>query len=110
MGGKHYLGEFEHMVLAAVLRLGEGAYGAAVVREIHSETGRSVPSGSLSITLDRLEAKGYLRSRLGTPDPNRGGRPKRFVSVTDAGFEAVKQARAAMLSLWNGLEPRFDEQ
>lgn len=110
MGGKLYLGEFEHMVLAAVLRLGKEAYGAAIVKEIREETGRRVPSGSLYITLDRLESKGYVRSRMGKPDPNRGGRPKRFVSVTQPGFRAAKEARSAMLNLWNGLEARFDER
>ena len=110
MGGKHYLGEFEHMVLAAILRLGEDAYGTAIIKEIEDGTGRQVPSGSLSVTLDRLEAKGHLESRMGEADPDRGGRPKRFVSVTDAGFQAVKVSRAAMLNLWSGLEPRFEDQ
>ncbi len=109
MGERLYLGEFEHMVLAAVMRLGDAAYGASIIREIREGTGRRVPSGSLSITLDRLEKKGYLRSRMGDPDPNRGGRPKRFVTVTDDGLRAVSEARAAMLSLWSGLETRLDQ-
>ena len=110
MGGKHYLGEFEHMVLAAILRLGDGAYGTAIIREIHEETGRQVPSGSLSVTLDRLETKGHLTSRMGEADANRGGRPKRFVAVTETGFQAVKESRAAMLNLWSGLEPKFGDR
>ena len=110
MGGKTYLGEFEHMVLAAILRLGEGAYGTAIIKEIESETGRQVPSGSLSVTLDRLENKGHLKSRMGNADPTRGGRPKRFVDVTEAGLQAVRESRAAMLNLWAGLEPRFEDQ
>lgn len=109
MGGTSYLGEFEHMVLAAVLRLGQQAYGTAIIREIQRETGRNVPSGSLSVTLDRLETKGYLQSRMGSPDPNRGGRPKRFVTVTEAGLQAIREVRAAMLNLWSGLETRLDE-
>ena len=109
MGGTTYLGEFEHMVLAAVLRLGQQAYGTAIIREIQRETGRHVPSGSLSVTLDRLETKGHLRSRMGSPDPTRGGRPKRFVTVTEAGLQAVREARTAMLNLWSGLETRLDE-
>ena len=109
MGGKPYLGEFEHMVLAAVLRLGNEAYGAAIIREIQVFTGRRVPSGSLSITLDRLEKKGHLKSRMGPPDANRGGRPKRFVTVTKQGLGAVREARSAMLKLWGGLETRLDE-
>ena len=110
MGGKTYLGEFEHMVLAAILRLGEGAYGTAIIKEIESETGRQVPSGSLSVTLDRLENKGHLKSRMGNADPTRGGRPKRFVNVTEAGLQAVRESRAAMLNLWSGLEPRFEDR
>lgn len=110
MGGKNYLGEFEHMVLAAILRLGESAYGTAIIKEIERETGRQVPSGSLSVTLDRLEKKGHLHSRMGNADPMRGGRPKRFVSVTDVGFQAVRESRSAMLNLWAGLEPRFEDQ
>ncbi len=110
MGGKNYLGEFEHMVLAAILRLGENAYGTAIIKEIEQGTGRQVPSGSLSVTLDRLETKGLLESSMGKADPKRGGRPKRFVSVTDAGFSAVKESRAAMLNLWAGLEPSFEDK
>ena len=110
MGGSHYLGELEQLVLAAVLRLGEEAYGVSIIKEIREETGRRVPSGSLSITLDRLGSKGYLESRMGKPDPNRGGRPKRFVSITPKGFRAIKEARSGLLSLWSGLEARFEER
>ena len=110
MGGKTYLGEFEYMVLAAILRLGEDAYGTAIIKEIQRETGRQVPSGSLSVTLDRLETKGHLISHMGNADPTRGGRPKRFVTVTEAGFNAVRESRAAMLNLWAGLEPRFGDK
>jgi DNA-binding PadR family transcriptional regulator len=110
MGGKAYLGEFEHMVLAAILRLGDNAYGTAIIKEIERETGRQVPSGSLSVTLDRLEVKGHLTSRMGDSSPARGGRPKRFVTVTDTGFQAVRESRAAMLRLWAGLEPRFEDK
>lgn len=96
------------MVLAAVLRLGEDAYGAAIVREIHGSTGRSVANGSLYITLDRLERKGLIESRMGEPNARRGGRPKRFVHVTDRGLEAVRNVREAMLSLWRGIEDRLE--
>jgi PadR family transcriptional regulator PadR len=110
MGGSTYLGEFEQLVLAAVLRLEDEAYGASIIREIQEETGRQVPSGSLSVTLDRLETKGLLRSKMGKPEPNRGGRPKRFVSVTPKGFRAVKETRSALLSLWHGMETRFEDR
>jgi DNA-binding PadR family transcriptional regulator len=108
MGKQLQLGELEQMVLAATLRLGKQAYGAAIIKEIAGETGRRVPSGSLSITVDRLEAKGYLRSRMGHPDSKRGGRPKRFITVTPKGVKTVSETRAALLSLWTGLETRLE--
>ncbi len=110
MGGKSYLGELENMVLAATMRLGPQAYGAAICREIATETGRQVPSGSLSITLDRLESKGYVESRMGDSDPSRGGRPKRHVRVTNEGVAALADSRTAMINLWQGLETRLEEQ
>ncbi|MGD8276989.1 MAG: PadR family transcriptional regulator [Gemmatimonadota bacterium] len=107
---RKFLGEFEHMVLAATLRLGSDAYGAALIREIRGETGRRVPSGSLSLTLDRLEDKGLVRSRMGDPDPVRGGRPRRYVEVTASGVRAVRETREAMLSLWRGLESKLERR
>lgn len=109
MGGPRIqLGELENMVLATVLRLGDGAYGAAIITEIRDQTGRRVPSGSLYVTLDRLESKGLINSRVADPNPKRGGRPKRLISVTRKGFEAARQAREALLKLWSGLESEFD--
>jgi PadR family transcriptional regulator PadR len=110
MGRKAYLGELEHMVLAATMRLGPEAYGAAIIKAIATETGRRVPSGSLSITVDRLESKGYLKSRMGEPDASRGGRPKRYVSITKAGVAALADSRSAMINLWQGLETRLEER
>ena len=105
--GKSFLGEFELMVLLAILRLGDEAYGGAVLREIDRRTGRSVTGGGLYITLDRLESKGYIRSRLGDPGPERGGRPRRYVKVTAKGFAAVRESREALLSMMGGLERMF---
>jgi DNA-binding PadR family transcriptional regulator len=107
MTQRAWLGEFEHMVLAAALRLKDEAYGAALIREIGAETGRAVPTGALSLTLDRLEAKGLVQTRMGEADERRGGRPRRYVEVTRAGVEAVRETREAMLSLWRGLERRL---
>lgn len=98
------LGELEHMVLVAVLRLDDEAYGAAVAEEIERRTGRPVAGGSLYVTFDRLEAKGLLESRLGEPQPGRGGRGRRYLSVTGAGREAVRASRAALMALWRGIE------
>ena len=103
MADRPFLGEFEHLVLATALRL-VGGYGAELMRELEERTGRQVQGGALYVTLDRLERKGYLTSRLGEPDPSRGGRPKRFVEVTPAGVRALAQHREALLRVWEGLE------
>lgn len=99
-----YPGELEQMILVAVLRRGNRAYGVEILEEIESETGRRVSSGSLSVSLDRLERKGLVETFSADPDPERGGRPRRYARVTETGIEVVRQARAAMLSLWDGLE------
>jgi DNA-binding PadR family transcriptional regulator len=104
---RNWLGEFEHMVLAAAMRLNGKGWGAALIREIRDETGRTVPSGALSLTLDRLESKGLVRSRMGDSDERRGGRPRRYIEVTPAGVRAVRETREAMLNLWRGLETRL---
>ena len=103
MAERAFLGEFEHLVLATALRLRSG-YGAQLVREIEERRGRQVQGGALFVTLDRLEQKGYLVSRIGEPDSKRGGRPKRFVEVTPAGVRALAEHREALLRVWEGLE------
>jgi DNA-binding PadR family transcriptional regulator len=103
MTDRAFLGEFEHLVLATALRL-EGGYGAELMRELEERTGRQVQGGALYVTLDRLERKGFLKSRLGEPDSSRGGRPKRFVEVTPSGVRALAQHREALLRVWEGLE------
>ncbi len=108
MGGRTFLGEFEHLVLAAAMRLDE-AYGASLMREIEATTGRSVKAGSLYITLERLEKKGFLKLRDGESVPGRGGRPKRFVSVTEEGVHALAVHRQALLRIWGGLESRLEQ-
>ncbi|MBT8488070.1 MAG: PadR family transcriptional regulator [Gemmatimonadetes bacterium] len=105
---RKYLGEFEQMVAAAILRLGEKAYGISIIQTIEERTGRPVSSGALSVTLDRMEKKGLLRSRLGDADDGRGGRPRRYVDLTAEGREAASEARAAMLRLWQGLGTAYE--
>ena len=97
------LGEFEQLVILAILRLDEGAYGVSIRSEIAQRTGRRVAPGALYTTLDRLEEKRLLSSRLGDPTPARGGRSKRFYRVTVQGVAAVKRAQGAFLSLLEGL-------
>ena len=79
------MGEFEQIVLLAILRVGEDAYGVTIRAEIELCTGRDPAPGALYTTLDRLEDKGFVTSRLGDPTPQRGGRAKRFFTVTPAG-------------------------
>ncbi len=98
------LGEFEQIVLLAILRLGEEAYGVAIRSEIIERTDRTPSPGALYLTLDRLEEKGFVTSRLGDPTPQRGGRAKRFFAVTKSGAAAVRRAQRAYRSLLEGLE------
>ena len=83
------LGEFEYLLLSAAARLGEDAYGAAIRQEIENATGRGCSIGALYTTLDRLEAKGFVKTWMGDPTPQRGGRPKRMVRVTAKGIQAA---------------------
>ena len=98
------LGEFEQVVLLAILRLEDEAYAVSVRDEILRCTGRDVSRGSIYITLDRLETKGYLRSRLADPTPERGGRAKRYYTLRPRAVEALKESRRALVALWRGLE------
>ena len=101
------IGEFEHMVLLAVLRLGDDAYAVTVREEILVHTGRDVSRGSIYITLDRLETKGFLKSRLGEPSAERGGRAKRYYTLRPVAIEALKESRRALVSLWRGFEAKL---
>lgn len=108
MPERAFLGEFEHLVLATALRLERG-YGAELIRDLEERTGRQVQGGALYVTLDRLERKGYVISRMGEPDPKRGGRPKRFVEVTQEGVRALAEQREALLRVWEGLETTLED-
>lgn len=104
MANRDYLGEFEHVVLLAVLRLDEQAYGVTIRREIETRTKREVSIGAIYATLGRLEAKGYVRSRVGDPTPERGGRSKRFFRITAQGVSAVNRTHQVLQSLTEGLD------
>jgi len=95
--------DFEQQVLLAAWRLGDEAYGATVREELETRTGRVIAQGAVYVTLIRLEKKNLLTSRLSDPTPVRGGKAKRFFSITPEGIEGVKAARAAMDRLWDGL-------
>jgi PadR family transcriptional regulator, regulatory protein PadR len=100
-----YLGEFEQLVLLAVLRLGDDAYAVPIRRIIEEAAARSVSRGALYTTLERLEAKGLLASRMGEPTAERGGRARRYHSVTPAGLRALRAAREAVARLSAGFDP-----
>jgi PadR family transcriptional regulator, regulatory protein PadR len=99
------LGELEHIVLLAVLRLGDEAYGVPIRSDIEQRTGRSLTVGALYRTLDRLEDKGYLQSWLGDPTPERGGRSKRYFRLRPLGIATLRASREALTAMWDGLEP-----
>lgn len=99
------LGEFEIVVLMAALHLEGAAFGSAILEEIETRTGRRVSRGSVYITLDRLEDKGLLSSRLAEPSAARGGRPKRLFKVTAAGIAAVRHSVSVLARMHKGLEP-----
>jgi PadR family transcriptional regulator PadR len=98
-----YLGEFELMVLLALIRLGENAYGVPISREIEQRSGREVALGSVYAALERLEEKGLATSTLGDPTAERGGRAKRYFRVTAQGLREVRETQRALVSLWRGL-------
>ena len=100
------LGEFEHMVLLAILHLGDGVYGVPIVDEIQRRTGRTVAPAAVYITLRRLEQTGLLTSWMGDPTPERGGKSRRCVKVTRAGLQALHESRRAMDQMWRGLDPK----
>jgi len=98
------LGGFEKLLLLAVLRLGEQAYGAAIFEELSARTSRETSPGAVYVTLRRLEAKGMLRSRPGDPTPERGGRAKKIYSIQEPGLAALREARREWDAMATGLD------
>jgi PadR family transcriptional regulator, regulatory protein PadR len=96
------IGEFEYLILTSAARLGDGAYGASIRSEIENATGRSCSIGALYTTLDRLEAKGLVKTWMGEPTPQRGGRSKRLVQVTAAGVKAASDFFQAITRISKG--------
>lgn len=91
------------MVLLAVVRLGDDAYGVPISKELLFIAQREVGVGSIYAALERLESKGFVTSSLGEPTPERGGRAKRYFHVTPNGVRALRMTRAALTNLWNGI-------
>ncbi|HWC98488.1 MAG TPA: helix-turn-helix transcriptional regulator [Candidatus Sulfopaludibacter sp.] len=100
---REHLGGFEYVVILGLMRLHNDAYGVTVRQEVEARTGRDVSIGAVYATLDRLEAKGYVKSRVGEPTPERGGRSKRFFRITTKGIMAVNRTHSALLQLTAGL-------
>ena len=107
MSGVDNLGEFEQIVLLALVRLGEDAYGVSVRREIAERTERDVSTGAVYATLDRLEAKGLVRSAVGEPTPERGGRAKRHFEITGEGSRALRRSQQAFARMLEGLPAKW---
>ena len=106
--GRDNLGEFEHRVMLALLRLGDGAYSAPILTELEERTGRSVRSAAVYIALRRLEAKGFVSSRM-VPPGTAGGRDRRHFRVTAEGRRRLLEARSALERLWEGLDAGYEE-
>jgi PadR family transcriptional regulator PadR len=103
MGQRDHLGEFEQLVLLAILRLNDDAYGMRIRREIEDRAGRSTSIGALYLTLERLEQKGFVQSQLGDATQERGGRAKRFFSINPSGKEMLRDSIRAVQSMSRGL-------
>lgn len=103
MAGPINLGEFEQVILLAILRLRDNAYGVTIRAELADRAGRTVAPGAMYTALERLETKGLITSRMSEPTPQRGGRAKRHVTVTAAGMEALKRSVRAYGRLLKGL-------
>src|SRR5262250_1694630 len=104
------LGNSELMMLTALLSLGENAYGVTVSSELEEQTGREVLIARVYATLERLQRRGLVSSRLGDPTPERGGKAKRYFRLTGAGLREARDARRPPMNLWKGLAQLKGEQ
>ncbi len=104
------LGEVEQLVLLAILRLGDEAYGVPIVEEILERTGRDVSRAAVYIALRRLKQKGLVSSWLADPEPVQGGKAKRYFRVETEGVDRLAEARSTLMSMWDGLQPMLDKR
>lgn len=107
MNPEIYLGEFEQLVLLAVMRLEDQAYGATIRRLIEESTGRQISIGAIYTTLERLHGKGYVTSRVGEPTGERGGRRRKIYTLDRVGHLALTRAYASWTNMTRGLKPRL---
>jgi DNA-binding PadR family transcriptional regulator len=104
------LGTFEQVVLLAILRIGKGAYPPLVRKCLEEGLGRSVSRGSVYVTLDRLEDKGFLESSQGELEPGRSGHPKRYLAVTEEGAAALREVHHTLRTFWEDLDSLLDAE
>ena len=102
------LGDMEHLVLLAILRLGREAYGIPILDEVCARVGREVSRATVYVALKRLEEKGLVSSKLGESTPERGGRAKRYFKLKPTGLKALRESREMFLSLWRDYEAVLD--
>lgn len=105
MGHNDRLGEFEQLVLLALVRLGKDAYGMKIRQEIAQRAEIDVSIGAVYTTLERLEGKGFVSSHRGEPTPQRGGRAKRYFEIRAPGIRALHKSHSTMSRMWAGLAP-----
>lgn len=103
MADRSYLGEFELLLLLAIIHLGDDAYGVPISQQLEKSRGKAVSLGSVYAALERLESKGMVESSLGEPTPERGGRAKRYFRITKEGLRHVHETRRALTRLWKTL-------
>jgi DNA-binding PadR family transcriptional regulator len=103
MAKREFLGGFELLVLLALIRLGDEAYGVPISDAIEESSGREVAMGSVYITLARLERNGLVSSKLGEATAERGGRAKTYFRITAKGLREVRQAQRTLMNLWQGV-------
>lgn len=111
MTSRSYLGEFELMLLLAVIHLGDEAYGVPISRQLEHHRGRGVSVGSVYAALERLEGKGLVVSTLGDPTPERGGKAKRYFRVTREGLRQVRETKQVLTRIWQEIPSlKFESQ
>ena len=110
MAPKSFLGEFEQMVLLAILQRGRNANALEIRRELEESADRAVSKGAFYTTLDRLEKKGYLSWTSRMPERGRGGMPQRHFSVTPEGIAELRKSKDALIRLWRGLDQVLETQ
>ena len=101
------LGDFEQLILMALVRLRANAYGVSMRKEIEERTGRSISAGAIYTALDRLESRGFVSSRLGDPTPQRRGRPRKFYELEPPGAEALHRSYSALSQMAKGIGPKL---